>query len=209
MGTYERKKREQRARIESIKKIANRLFDEKGFENTSVDEIANAAELAKGTIYLYFKSKEELYYSLLEPSLENYLNALTEITAAEGETAEKTLWRILDFAYESYVNEPALYHLVMRYRANDFQAILSPEKFERLRQLMGGALKRVAEVISKGVEQGLFVPVDPKLVCTVFWNIVMGVIQFEENRTYAGGERRVKKLLTAATDLIIQGLKNR
>ena len=74
---------------------------------------------------------------------------------------------------------------------------------------MGGILKRVAGVIAKGVDQGLYGPVDPKLVCTVFWNIVIGIIQFEENRTHTGGESRVKTLLTAATDLIIKGLKNR
>jgi len=49
---------------------ARKVFARKGFEGGSVDEIAAAAGLAKGTIYLYFKSKEEVYRALLAQGME-------------------------------------------------------------------------------------------------------------------------------------------
>lgn len=69
MGVAERRQREKESRTESIKKNAAKLFARKGFHNVSMAEIAEAAEVSKGTLYIYFKSKEELYFSLIEPIL--------------------------------------------------------------------------------------------------------------------------------------------
>ena len=48
-----------------IMAIAKKLFDQYGFQNTSVDQIVKTAEIAKGTFYYYFKSKEELLDTML------------------------------------------------------------------------------------------------------------------------------------------------
>jgi len=46
-----------------ILEVAETVFAEKGFHATKVDEIASRAGVAKGTVYLYFKSKEHLFFS--------------------------------------------------------------------------------------------------------------------------------------------------
>jgi len=58
MGIAERKERERRLREEMILDAAEKVCLEKGFKGATVDEIAEKAELSKGTIYLYFESKE-------------------------------------------------------------------------------------------------------------------------------------------------------
>jgi TetR/AcrR family transcriptional regulator len=64
MATARRKEREKdRRRIEIID-AAERLFFEKGFEGMSMDDVAKATELAKGTLYLYFKNKESLFFAV-------------------------------------------------------------------------------------------------------------------------------------------------
>ena len=61
MGVNERKKREKLKRANDIINAAEKVFFKKGFENATMDDIAAEAELSKGTLYLYFDTKEALY----------------------------------------------------------------------------------------------------------------------------------------------------
>ena len=66
MGTKERREREEKARLSAILAAAESVFAHKGYYETRMDDIADQAELAKGTIYYYFKSKNEIIIHLLE-----------------------------------------------------------------------------------------------------------------------------------------------
>ncbi len=65
MQAFDRKERDKQLRRTDIFNAAERLFAAKGFNNTSIEEIAREAQYAVGTIYLYFKGKEQLYFELL------------------------------------------------------------------------------------------------------------------------------------------------
>ena len=65
MGTAERKEREKLQRRQSIVDAAERVFFSKGYDNSSMDDVAKEAELSKGTLYLYFDSKEDLYGAIV------------------------------------------------------------------------------------------------------------------------------------------------
>lgn len=69
MGIQERKQREKEERQESILEAAKVLFYQQGFHDTTMAQIAKQAELAKGTLYLYFKSKEELAATIIYRTL--------------------------------------------------------------------------------------------------------------------------------------------
>src|SRR3569833_4164114 len=70
MGTTERREREKQRRRDDILNTARTLFLDKGFRDTTIDDIARSAELARGTIYLYFENKEEIYATILEEGLD-------------------------------------------------------------------------------------------------------------------------------------------
>ena len=59
--TLLRKEKEKEQRRNIILDVAQQLFFSKKYDEITIEEIANKAQLAKGTLYLYFKSKEELY----------------------------------------------------------------------------------------------------------------------------------------------------
>ena len=65
MGIIERKEREKLARKTEIINAAEKIFFKKGFENSTMDDIAKEAEFTKKTLYSYFKSKEELYFEIM------------------------------------------------------------------------------------------------------------------------------------------------
>ena len=64
MGIAERKEREKEQRKNDIVDAAERVFFDKGHENATMDDVAEEAELSKGTLYLYFKNKEDLYLAI-------------------------------------------------------------------------------------------------------------------------------------------------
>ncbi|RLC22759.1 MAG: TetR/AcrR family transcriptional regulator, partial [Deltaproteobacteria bacterium] len=64
MGIQERKEREKGRRRQQIMIAAKRVFSLKGFNKATMEDIANEAELSPGTLYLYFKNKDELCASL-------------------------------------------------------------------------------------------------------------------------------------------------
>ena len=64
MGIHERKEREKERRRQQIMVAAKRVFSVSGFSKSTMEDIAREAELSPGTIYLYFKNKDELYASL-------------------------------------------------------------------------------------------------------------------------------------------------
>ena len=66
MGVKERREREENARLAAILAAAEHVFAEQGYFHARMDAIAERAELAKGTLYYYFKSKDEIYVHLLE-----------------------------------------------------------------------------------------------------------------------------------------------
>ncbi len=64
MAITDRKEREKEKRRNDIIKAAEKLFFSRGYENVTMDEVAKEAELARGTLYLYFKNKDDIYIAI-------------------------------------------------------------------------------------------------------------------------------------------------
>jgi len=80
MAIKDRKKREREERKRQIMEAALQVFSRKGYEKTSMDEIAEKAELSKGVLYYYFHNKEDLFYEIIVRESEKfYLKAYEKI----------------------------------------------------------------------------------------------------------------------------------
>jgi len=208
MGIAERKQREKESRIKQVRDGAAAAFHEKGYEGTTMEEVARRAELSKAAIYLYFKSKEDLYYVLIEPALNRLSRQLIKISASKSQTPEAKIKRMVDATYDFYEQDPDAYRLVSRYRASEFSRLLSPEKLDHLKKLMQSNLYQVEKSVSEGIRQGVFRDVDPKITSIIIWNAFMGVIQFQENRMMTGKSDYRRSTLNAALEIIISGIRN-
>lgn len=88
MGNEARKKQEKDLRLNDILGAAEPIFMEKGFESTTMDEIALAAEYTKRTVYQYFPGKEDIYFALALRAFQNLIQSmepafLTDKTGAD------------------------------------------------------------------------------------------------------------------------------
>src|SRR6266404_194324 len=76
-------------RTSEILEAARRIFAKKGFHDATVDDIANAAGVAKGTVYLYYRSKREVYFAALKFGIEQMYAALTQELKRVSTTEDK------------------------------------------------------------------------------------------------------------------------
>lgn len=87
MGTTERRRRMREARENEIIETARGMFVEKGYERTTIEEIAEKLEISTGTMYNHFDSKEELFYAAWNPwynDLVQYVADLVEKKEMSG-----------------------------------------------------------------------------------------------------------------------------
>lgn len=156
-----RRERDKRLRVEDFLRAAERLFAEKGYRQTTMEDIARLAEYGTGTIYRYFDSKEALYGELLERKMAAYLDHL--LARYESETTPRGKLRALLHGRMDFFGQNREF---MRIFVKEFvpecstlAAGLTPEA----RELRARCLELMRETIEAGVRSGDFKPVDPGL----------------------------------------------
>ena len=91
---------------------AEEVLLEKGYHDTSMDEIANRVGIAKGTLYLHFAKKEDLILTFFERQLKNILSDFEQIDVMEG-TAQAKLESLVRILYQNYSGRSAqLIHML-------------------------------------------------------------------------------------------------
>eukprot|EP01156_Anaeramoeba_ignava_P003342 Anaeramoba_ignava/a221986_9.p1 GENE.a221986_9~~a221986_9.p1 ORF type:complete len:213 (-),score=-0.67 a221986_9:772-1410(-) len=115
MGISERKQREKERRKSEILDAAEKLFFSKGFDETTMDDVAENAELSKGTLYLYFKNKEELFLELSYRGME-IMNRAFEKAIHEGENGLEQVKAIGLVFYEFMKNHNQYFRLIMKFK---------------------------------------------------------------------------------------------
>jgi AcrR family transcriptional regulator len=96
-GVREEKKRRTR---KTILQAAVRLFGDKGYERTSIDELARAAGVGKGTIYSYFQTKSEIFLAFCEDELEQVYAEVARKTGPDARLTEQLMALFLgEFRY--------------------------------------------------------------------------------------------------------------
>jgi len=110
MGIQERKERERANMRSLILETANSLFISKGFDNISIRNIAKIIEYSPATIYLYFKDKEEIIFSLRNTFIEDLLEQLEEFSFIKDHISR--LKNLSNSWFDFAINNPDKYELI-------------------------------------------------------------------------------------------------
>jgi len=176
MGIAERKEREKEQRRNNIIDAAEKVFFSRGLDAATMDDVAEEAELSKGTLYLYFKSKEELYLAITQRGL----RILTEMFEKCLQKKKKGIDMVLAIgrAYREFAKKYPDYFQAAIYfesQIKDFNpehpnAVACMEQGEKV-------LNLVVEALKKGVEDGTIRPgVDPLKTAIVLWGQTTGIL---------------------------------
>ncbi len=139
-------KKEKRRR--TIIRASLRVFSRKGYETTALDEVAREARLAKGTLYLYFKDKEDLYFHVMLSVLESLEAFVTKQTSEAGNPLDK-LAVVARAQIDFFAENPQYFRL--------FTAALNPEMATIHKKLLGPFFEKrrlLGEYLHDLVEEG-------------------------------------------------------
>ncbi len=208
MTTRARRKREKEKRRQAILQAAHDVFFEKGFSAT-VDDVADQAEVSKGTVYLYFESKETILALLLLRGLRELVTSLERAYAPQADIlAEERLRRLSQAYLQFFEVEPTYFRLLMATDRGRFQESVEPEVYERVLAVSGEGLEWVVRAVEQGIRDGVFVCDDARAAASILWATMNGVLELMDHplrREMVGVEREA--LCQAALETIIRGFQ--
>jgi AcrR family transcriptional regulator len=209
MGVAARRTREKEARKVQILDAARELFFTRGFEGTTVEDIAEQTELSKGAIYLYFPSKEEIYVSIMHEGSKILHEMLTR--AASANLPADTLLRRLGHMYYRFYREyPGYFRMLFLYYSSpEMTRKVTPELCKECEIQAKDSLGLVAEIIQKGIKSKMFKPCNPWEFAVMTWTCQNGVILLEErgDDQLLNLNTTVEKLLDLFLESVITSLK--
>ena len=197
-----RNERTHNDRREDIIRAALATFGEKGIINTKIEEVAAEAGIGKGTVYEYFRSKEEMISAAIRYEMED-LAVQVKSRMDSGQTVKAKL--------DAIIETILLHHQQYRRSQVDIgSAITAGGGFEELKALYteqnGLWLTWLEEIVADGVETGEIRQVDPQLLLGALTGAVMNLLQPwgtpDWEGTYSPAEAA-----SQITELFFEGIK--
>lgn len=179
---HERKQQERQARRRRIQRAARTVFAEKGYAKTSIEQIAREASLSVGAIYLYFRSKEDLYVSLLEETLELFDTEMTQIRNRDDLKVDDKLrntWTFLTQWASSDVEATRVLRLVSQ---PNIRKQLSDEVAESVGKGIAQIRMHLSAMIRDGASPALLEDSKADGTVDLFWALFLGVLQTNDAR---------------------------
>ncbi len=173
--------------------VARKLFATRGFENTTMNDIALASQRGRRTLYTYFKSKEEVYFAVIESELFQLANKLKLVVKKDARPDEHLVEYI-------YIRMDAIKEVVNRNGSLHADFFKNAAQVERVRRKLDARERIILRgILSEGMEKQIFNITDPDLVALMFHYALKG---FEI--PYIRGE--LENLMTEKKDSIIHFL---
>lgn len=167
---------------EEILKAALKLFVEFGFHNTPTSKIAKEAGVANGTLFHYYKTKDELIlalYTSIKSRLSTQMYASADVDKGYKELLKTIYVNTLDWAQE----HPQEFYFVQQFNTSPFMSLISSEEIAK-------QAKSHLELIETAIEQKVFKDFPPRLLFMLINNYIYGLSQYLSQEALSGPKRK-------------------
>ncbi|MBC2713358.1 MAG: TetR/AcrR family transcriptional regulator [Desulfosarcina sp.] len=207
MGIKERKERERERRRQQIMVAAKRVFTDKGFSKATMEDIAKEAELSPGTIYLYFKNKDELYASLSLRILQYLVIRLEHVNAEPFTDAAQRLTALKDAMVDVYEFDPLILINMFHMQSSETLRNLSPDLLGQIEILSRKSLKAMANIFEDGIRNEMFIDKHPTAVADILWSLFSGIVLWETSKKIINDEKDfLKETFDTAFEIFSRGI---
>jgi len=189
-----------------ILEAARKLFLEQGFEVANLDEVAQRASVAKGTIYRYFENKADLYVEVLVSNADAFVARMRQTLDDSLSPADQIL-ETGRFYVRHYAEHPEYFRIFWAVENQRMIGELPEPLLVDVWDIWKRCLAIVVEVIERGVKEGSFRPADPWQTASLLWVVANGLIQSEgdPNRRELRGSS-LEELVDDAFALVVRGM---
>ncbi len=196
VSSLKEKQREERTAL--ILQAAYDVLIEKGYYEASMDEIAARVGISKGTLYLHFKSKEDLVFMLIEEEIGKFLSLIDQIITKEISVHD----RLEHILLESYQSIQGGRQFLLALRAIGLNRGLIGDRLEELVS-MAGLMDRLAKLFEEGKLSGEF---DSTIPTAIMVSIFLGLMEIYSNEQSAINQLSPENLLKSVSQLFFHGL---
>ena len=209
LGSERRREREKEQRRNAILRSARKEFFEKGFRAVTVDSIARRAELSKGAIYLYFKSKEEIYAQILLRDIDKFHDRVESLL----DTARSAADNLRNFAevYAAFfISDRELFRIFMNFMIQHNPVNFTPNINDHIVRSTNQTVVVIEQILQMGIERGEFPrTLDIRVCRNALWGLLNGIIALHlftgrENTR----EERVRNQVRGGLEVFIAGLRS-
>lgn len=195
------KERQRQEREDLILQVAEEVILEKGYRETGMDEIAARVGIAKGTLYLHFARKEDLYFALVKKRLQALAGKIEKIYVGEG-TPQDRLEAVLRLQYEGNFSKHSQFLASMNYNEELFT--LFKEKHDELEKLLGDVTLRLQALFDEGKASGEF---DAAIPTEVMYNLFITMLTPRLYKTMVlYGTMKPEDLVSCITRVFFTGI---
>ena len=177
---------------------AARAFAHGGYDATNMDQIARECGLAKGHIYHYFRSKEEIFTEIRIDAVSRLVERLAAIVLAAKDEPELALRKAISAVIGRVFEEEGRYE-----RALPDPVSLSPENRKRIRTLGRRYERMFANIVRRGIDKGIFVPGDPKLMTFVILRAAFTVTNWYRE----GGKWKPQWIVDQVSEQLVRSVR--
>lgn len=211
MSIAARRKREKAERRTAILAAASRVFATKGFAVATMDEVAAEAELSKGTLYLYFKNKDDLFLALSAGIISKVVSEFEAAVERPGRGLDLLAHMLRAYA-DHVVAHPDHFRSLVTWLSTGYQVDTSSPSFVAHRAQVGRLIAAIVAVIARGQTDGsIRAGLDPRTTAAQVWGGVFGALQIRVNSDELN--RRFphpvdfESYIPGYIDLLIEGLR--
>lgn len=188
---------------ELILEASTEIFAKNGFHRSTIREIANLAEMAVGTIYIYFKSKEEILQALLKKEMEKYFEHFSE--KSRNLPAEEFFKAFYLERFNSISKDFQIMSIFMH------EAMANPKLSDMFyKKLLKGILNYVKQFLSEKIDAKAFRNLDVDAVATIMISITVNLVMWKEGlfpKQLKG--LSYKRLAETISEIFLNGLLNK
>ncbi|MGD0819734.1 MAG: TetR/AcrR family transcriptional regulator [Desulfomonilia bacterium] len=204
-----RKKREKDQRIQGILSAAKQVFFSKGYQRTTMDEVAFEAEVSKPTIYQYFRTKDELYSALMLPFLEEFGSHFERIGKkldanryTTGKTLVKDFFRAFLKSYEAAPDSLRVANTFFQHA--DLINALNQDTRDAISNKGRYDFELARGILETAIDKGLIKKINPYALSDIIWGLLLGITQVMDMKAtkHADASKYLKTTLAEAEKLI-------
>ncbi len=177
--------------------VAEALFAERGFDGTSLREIAERTGATKALIYHYYENKEALYQAILEDGVSGVVTQVEEI-AEDGTDPEVQIRAIVQVFLDAYHDAPHRFQMIQRAidDHHSIAAVLAERWFSR-------AHLALQAIVAEGVRQGGFKPLPAQMVPFAIIGLIVHTLRGQKLVSHIDPNLSGEQVLTALPDLVL------
>jgi AcrR family transcriptional regulator len=172
---------------------------QKGYENSRMDDIVVSSKMSKGAIYWYYKSKKEVYLSLVNHWVHNYSAVLNHIVDTDRSASDQ-LRSLFQYFIVQYEKDPVVFKALLEFWS---MAGRDPEFNDKLQKVYSEFVNLISTIIQQGMDNGEFKNLDVDITAMSIMVNIEGIMWFT---LFKLKNTNAREYIQTISDFILSGL---